>query len=466
MWFFNRGDLTLETEDWPKERIYFEVLADAMHERRIPYHVALPEIFVYRFPQLNNLAPDRPPAPPVICRFLAMPETVLSPQVLLLAFVTVGPFVLVHNLVLYSLGFLGSLCLKKRYDLSLIPFGAFFVVFNFNGYITARLSVGHSMWSGYFLLPFFGLYILEWLERTGSWRPPLKLALVLFGMLLQGSLHMVTWCWMFVGLIALCNGRLWKGALLALGASGMLSAFRLVPAAVAFWHLPRLPFSGGYPTLKDVLDGLIVIREPGYPWVGGLFEANRWWEYDIYIGILGLAMLAYFGIYLRFDKDVRLHSCRYPELDLPLLILTLFSLSGFYAVFYHLPLPLFNSERVTCRFLIVPLVMVLMVASIRMQRALEIWGPNAKRTVFFVAAILMTGFSLLTHSDVWRIVRWEATKESHWGQGQAALAIQMADPVYTMSVHVSAAVSTVALAGWIYLWLRTRPMEPAVNRRQ
>jgi hypothetical protein len=466
VWFFNHGDLTLGTEDWPKERMYFEVLADAVREGRVPYHVALPEIFVYRFPQLNNFTPHRPPSPPVICRFLAMPETTLSPQVVLLAFMNVGPFVLVHNLLLYSLGFLGSLSLRERYGLSLVPFAAFFVLFNFNGYITSRLSVGHSMWSGYFLLPFFGLYILEWLEARTSWRPPLKLALVLFGILLQGSLHMVTWCWILVGLIAIFNGRLRTGALLVLALSGLLSAFRLAPGAVAFWRLPRLPFSGGYPTLKDVLDGLIVIRDPGYPWVGGLFEANRWWEYDIYIGILGLAMLAYFGIYRRFDKDIGLQGFQYPELDLPLLVLTLFSLSGFYAVIYQLPLPLFNSERVTCRFLIIPLVMVLTMACIRMQRVLEGWGPNAKRTVFFVAAILVTAFSLLTHSDVWRIVRWEDIKESRWGQGQTAIAIDQVDAVYTMSVHVSLAVSAAALVGWVYLWLRTGPTERVLNRRR
>jgi hypothetical protein len=42
----------------------------------------------------------------------------------------------------------------------------------------------------------------------------------------------------------------------------------------------------------------------------------------------------------------------------------------------------------------------------------------------------------------------------------------MADPGYTMSVHLSAAVSAAALAGWTYLWLRTGRLERAVNRRQ
>jgi hypothetical protein len=468
-WFLNAGALTFQAYDWPKERMYFEVLRDALCAGRVPYHIEVPADYadITKFPQLNNFNPQQPPSPPVICRFLAMPETVLAPQILFLAVLEVGPFVWVHNLLLYSLGFLGSLALKKRYGLSLIPFAAFFVLFNFNGYLTSRLAAGHSMWSGYFLLPFFGLYVLEWLEEGSSWRPSLNLALVLFGILLQGSLHLVTWCWMLVGLIAVFNWRFWKGSLLAIGFSGLLSAYRLIPAAVAFWRSPRLPFAGGYPTLTDLLDGLIVIREPTERWLGGLFVAMAWWEYDMYIGILGLVMLAYFGIYRRFDKSSHLQACQYAELDLPLLILTLLSLNGFYAIVYHLPLPLLNGERVTSRFVIIPLLMVLMIACIRMQRVLEQLAPNAKRTVFFLAAILVTGSSLLTHSDTWRIVRWEEENNkdlSYWHELKAAFPIDQPDTVYTLSLHLAVGLTLLALIVWTYLWLRAGPTNRVLNR--
>ena len=76
--------------------------------------------------------------------------------------------------------------LRRRYHLDALSFAVFFVLFNFNGYITARMEVGHTMWCGYFLLPFFSLYLLEWLEESGSLMPALKMAMVLFGMLLLG----------------------------------------------------------------------------------------------------------------------------------------------------------------------------------------------------------------------------------------------------------------------------------------
>jgi hypothetical protein len=472
MWFFNSGDLTFQAYDWPKERLYFMVLRDALKGGRIPYHVEVPATYAHitKFPQLNNFNPEQPPVPPVVCRFLALPETVLSPQVVLLALLDVGPFVLVHILLLYSLGFLGSLIMKKRYGLSLIPFAAFFLLFNFNGYITSRLTAGHSMWSGYFLLPFFGLYILEWLESGSSGRAPLMLALVLFGMWLQGSLHLVTWCGMFTGLIAVFNWRLVKGAMWALAFSGLLLAYRLIPAAIAYWRSPRLPFGGGYPTLTDLLDGLIVIRAPSFPWIGGLFVEGPWWEYDIFIGILGLVMLVYFGIYRRLDQRPNLRACQFPCLDLPLLVLSLLSLDGFYAVIYHLPLPFLNGERVTSRFIIIPLVMLLLIACIRMQRVLEPLAPNARRSALLIAAILVTGTSLLTHSDVWRIVRWESEynlrNHSSWHDLKTASLIEQADPVYTLGVNLSVGLTVAALVAWTYLWWRAGPTERVLNRSQ
>ncbi|HEV3203647.1 MAG TPA: hypothetical protein VGY77_04660, partial [Gemmataceae bacterium] len=159
VWFFNGGELTLQSFDWPKEVMFLEVLKDSLQEGRFPFHIQVSQHYQEEFSHLRN------------GRFLGLPETTLSPQILLLPFMKLSRFILVHNLILYSLGFLGSLLIRKRYGISLIPFAVFFVLFNFNGYITSHLGAGHSMWSGYFLLPFVGLYILETLEEPASYGP-------------------------------------------------------------------------------------------------------------------------------------------------------------------------------------------------------------------------------------------------------------------------------------------------------
>jgi hypothetical protein len=442
LWFFNGGKLTLQSFDWPKEVMFLEVLQESLQEGRIPFHIQVSQHYQEEFSHLRH------------GRFLGLPETLLSPQILLLPFMKLSRFILVHNLILYSLGFLGSLLIRKRFGISLIPFAVFFVLFNFNGYITAHLGAGHAMWSGYFLLPFFGLYVLEALEDPSSYLPALKLALTLFAMLLQGSFHMVNWCWMFVGLVILFNPRWWKQGFFVLGFSGFLAAFRLIPTAIAFWGFRDYFFIGGYPTLADLLDAFLVIRDSSFYWPAGMFNVARWWEYDLYVGMLGLAMMAYFGIYKRFDRNPIFESNRYAALDMPLVILAFLALQDFYAVIYNLPIPLLNSERVSSRFMIVPVVLVLLLATIRMQRLWENENFGWKGSVVFGIGIVEMFFALVTHSSVWNIARMDNMEQSHWHQLEKAIVVEQSDPVYYWGVIVSLVISVLAMMIWS--WLRWR----------
>jgi hypothetical protein len=444
VWFFNGGELTLQAYDWPKEAMYFQVLQTALREDALPYHIQMPAEYVKEFPHLAQ------------GRFLGLPETTLSPQILLLYFLDVNRFILAHNLILYSLGFAGSLLLWRRYRLGLLPFAVFFILFNFNGYITAHLGAGHSMWSGYFLLPFFCLYILEWVEQTNSFVPALKLALVLFAMLLQGSFHMVVWCWLFVVSLVAFNPRFWRQGLLALGFSGLLAAFRLLPTAVTFWGFRDYNFNGGYPTLTDLLSSFIIIREPLDPWVRNLFTWTPGWEYDMYLGLLGLGVLGYFGIYRRWDQGAALRPYQYPALDKPIALLALFSLSYFYYVIFCLPIPFANSERVTARFIIIPVVMLLTLAAIRMARVLETVELSFQVKVLVGIALVEVCFSLFTHSSYWAITGFEHKEQTHWHPLQQATILQISDPVYTWSARLSAGISLAALLAWAYLLLHYR----------
>lgn len=447
IWFFNGGELTLQAFDWPKEAMYFQVLQNALREGRLPYHIQMPAEYVKEFPHLAR------------GRFLGLPETTLSPQIVLLRFMDVSRFILAHNLILYSLGFVGSLLLWRRYRLGLVAFVTFFILFNFNGYITAHLGAGHSMWSGYFLLPFFCLYILEWVERPESLVPALKLAFVLFAMLLQGSFHMVVWCWLFVAGLVLFNPHGWRQGLVAVGLSGLLAAFRLLPTAVTFWGFHDYGFNGGYPTLTDLLDSFLVLREPTDPWVRNLFTWTPGWEYDMYLGLLGLAVLTYFGIYSRWDPNPALRPYQYPALDKPLALMGLFALGYFYYVIFCLPIPFANSERVTSRMIIIPVVMLLTLAVIRMARVLErvelgLWG-----IVLVGLALAEAGGSLLTHSSFWAIAGFEQKEPTHWHPLEQATILRVYDPVYTWSVAIAAGISLLALAAWGYLVLRCWEMD-------
>lgn len=457
--FFNFGNFSFRAFDWPKERMYFTLLADALREGRVPYHIRVSADYAREFPQFLNYPEEADASAPRTCRFLAMPETVVSPQILLAPLLEPGRFVLVHFLLLYSLGFLGSLALARRYGWSLLPFAAFFTLFNFNGYITAHLGVGHSMWGGYFLLPFFALFTLQWIEDGDAPGPRLGLAFTSFAMLLQGSLHVVVWCWLFVGLIALFNPRLWKGGVLVLGLSGLLSAYRLIPTAIGFWGFDRLPFSGGYPTLTDLLEALIVIKDPAANYVvPALVGSTYWWEFDVYVGLVALVVLLYFGIYRRFDSAPDLRRFAYAELDFPLLVVFLFSLSFFYWPLFLVPL--LNSERVTSRIVIIPLIMLLVIACSRMERVLRRGKVGFKATVLFTAAVAETFGSLMVHSRGWWVGSVEENKQlmerATWHQLETATIISSPDPLYVAAVDLATGLSVLALVVWVFLLLRSR----------
>jgi hypothetical protein len=436
LWFFNRGDLSFSTHDWPKEHSYYTVLQEAMASGRVPYHFEPP-----------RHGTDR---------FLGLPETNLSPQVLLLPWMDVGRFVLVNIVLLYSVGYVGCLLLRRRYHLSLVPFATVYLLFSFNGYITAHLAVGHSMWAGYFLLPFFSLYLLEWVEERASAVPALKLALVLFAMMLQGSFHLVIWCWVFLLFFLVFNPALWRGGLLVFGFSGWLSVFRLVPAAVTFGHDRQRGFWAGYPTLADMLDGFVRIRAIDFP----APESLGWWEFDTYVGVLGLAALLYFGVVLRVSGDPCLARYRYEALDAPLLILFFLSLSYFYTVVNYLRIPLLNAEIISSRFLIIPVLLLTVVAAIRMQVLLERTRRTAALHVLIVGGLLLAFSEMMTHSDVWKVTRIEASLAGE--SASTAAIIDRTDGVYTASVRVSAVASAVAVVVWLYVFFRARL---AGNRR-
>jgi hypothetical protein len=125
--FFNWGRIPFDFHDWAEinaPRLAF--VRDAVLKGVLPLHM-----------------PDATALRGVTDRFLALPDVIVSPQVVWMRFLDIGTFILLDMLVLYTLGFLGLLWLRWRYKLSLLTFSAVFLIFNFNGHLISHLSVGH-----------------------------------------------------------------------------------------------------------------------------------------------------------------------------------------------------------------------------------------------------------------------------------------------------------------------------------
>jgi len=426
--------MSFNVADWPKEVRYYVALQQAIVDGRIPWYVS------------RSIQETR--------KFLANPELPWSPDVLLLRFVGIEVFLVLKVLLWYAAGFAGLLLIRRRYGISLLPFTFLFLLFTFNGHIVAHLAIGHSMWTGYFLLPFVFLYLLDLLGDVPT-TAPLKLALVFFLMLLQGSLHVFAWCVLLLLLAVAFHRRAWKAALAALAWTAALAACRLVPAAVVLFGKMEQVFISGYPSAGDLLAALVAIRPITYPRQGGLFGTLNWWEYDAYLGALGLAWLIGFGVVLRFKGP---EARTFAALNGPLAVLALLSLDDLYAPINRLGVPLLSGERVSSRLLIVPIIFLLPAAAVRMQRALEASPRRRALSALAVLALIVMGVGLATHSHAWSLPVLERTWPPPPHARDLGIAIldsgalepTARDTAYLWSVRAGVAVSVLALvaAGW------------------
>jgi hypothetical protein len=425
--FLDFGRIGFDLHDWVQEGWRYAFLQEAVLSRQLPLHLSTP------FTSLE--------------RFIARPDTVLSPQVLLLGWLDLGPFVLVNTLLLYGVGFIGLLLLRRRYELAPVSFTALFLLFNFNGHITAHLAVGHSMFAGYFLLSFFALLLLQLVEDgQAGWKWVAGLSLLLFFLFLQGAFHQFIWCLMFMFLMALFHPRyaapLFKASLFSL----LLSLPRILPPALEF-AAGGMAFISGFPSVSDLLAGLVLLKHPSEA-LSGPYSSLGWWEIDHYVGLLGLAFLVLCGIYLTWKNGAAQRALLSPSAALAIL-----SVGSIFSLFHRLPLPLTDSERVTARFLILPLVFLAVLGSLGLQAFLQARGKQAAHVYLLsLGLLLLGGHDLLQHSRWWRLGNMGQLFPRTPVQLQVEL-IQRADPLYIASLAVGALVALLAL---VYLLWQAR----------
>jgi hypothetical protein len=420
-------------EDWPKEFRYYDVLRQAVEQRRLP-------LFLSR-PILSGR------------KLLAVPEVNCTPGVLLLGFLSIPRFVLLDALAFYAIGFAGLLWLRRRYALGFLPFALLFLIFFFNGHLVAHMAVGHSMWAAHFLLPFFVLGVLALIEGDGKGAPAL-LALTLFAILLRGGVHLFSWCVLFLLLLAGFNPRRARAVLLALTGAAVLGMARLAPAAFLArrWNGA---FLSGFPSAGDLWHALVSIGGAADPARGGFFGSLAWWEYDTYVGPAGLVLLVGLGIFAARHPALRDRG----ENDLygPMAVMAGLSLGDTALLLNLLPVPLLSAERVGSRLLLLPLVMLAAVAALRLQGMCA--RPGGPRPLLLRAAIAagiaVTAAGLVAHAWAWRI----AALKAHLPPRRGLLNVDLVPPpsplagsdlAYVVTVAASALVS---LAGLLALGL-------------
>ncbi len=387
-YFLNFGRIPLDYHDWGEvnaPRLAF--LKDAITQGKLPLHM-----------------PDSSALRGVTDRYLALPDLILSPQVLLLRWMSVGTFVLVHTWLMIILGYLGLLRLKKRFSLSLLSFTWISLLYFFNGHMLSHYAVGHVTWGGTFLLSWFAELVFELLTEKGDPAWEAKMAFLLFAVFLQGSFHQFVWCVIFLAVLAITDWKVFFPILRSGIAAGLLSAVRMIPPAMQMGSFDD-DFLGGYRLPVQVFNSFAKIIPPEYALDQAKTGAVQgWWEFDIYIGITGLfIIIAAILVWLL----LRQRDLGFPALICPTAVLTVFSWRSCYMILRYFRIPLFSGERVSSRFLILPFIFVLIAGFAAIQRYI---GKKSLRigNIILTAALIPSAVFLWKHLNTWKIT--EAAK--------------------------------------------------------
>jgi len=386
-------------------------------------------------------------------RYLAYPNGALSPQILLLKFFDPAIYVLINLWIFYALGFIGLLLIRKRYQLSLASFTALFLLFNFNGHITAHYAVGHMEWVGFFLLPCFVLLVLQMLEggKTG-WGWVFGMALIMLVLNLQGAVHFPLWCMAFLLLLAIFSPRYWGPVIKMIVASFLLSMIRILPPAIEYYQGGGVPFIFGFLSISHMLDSFVVLHPPyvlNTPsgQLGG-------WEVDYYLGLIGFLFMIYFGVIRNWVNEKG-----YRILYFPMLVMAFFSLGDIYRPIFNSSIPFMDSQRAPTRFILIPVVFLIILASIQLQNWIK--GRNTDSWMERVAVIIglaFMGYDLFEHSRAWRLSNLSTKVLQRFTDVVSVPLINRPDPPYMISILAGLALTVMTLIILVLLTLRERKM--------
>lgn len=389
-YILNWGEFPLDFHDWAAgtgHRLAY--LKNAVLEGALPLHM-----------------PDGSALRNVTDRFIATPDTILSPQVLLLRFLGLSEFVLANTLLLYTAGFIGLLVLARRMAWSPFTLGVVFFLFSFNGHITDHVIVGHMHWVAYFLFPFTFLLLLDLVETQVGWTWVLKWSLLMVVVFLQGGVHLFTMSLVFLGLTIPAASYNWKMIVWGILFSLLLNLFRILPAGLESGRFD-LDFLAGFETSGGLVESMVSLKLP----VGEqVFSASPlrplgWWEYDYFIGIVGTLFLIWAVLKatgLAKESPLR----KRWRLLVPGLAMVLLSIGQIYEPINALDLPLVSSQRVATRFFMVPLLTLIFLGAelltyelARKSNDTWLWKLGA------LAAFAIMVNDLWQHTKLWRI-RW------------------------------------------------------------
>lgn len=417
------GRIPFGAMDWYQEDMRTTVFRKAISTGTLPLHWSV-----------NHGPPDR---------LFGILDLIASPLIVLLPWLSSAAYVTLHVLLLYTIGVLGVAWLARKRGWSEPAFIAGWLLFTLNGHLTAHVSVGHLMWTGQFLLPWFLGWCEDWAERGPDRTLAGRLALLLAAMAFLGAFHLCLWCAVFLLLVAVRRPREWAPAGITLGLAALATAVRWLPATVQYGRLGSTQ-AQGFPDLASMAAALVHRWTPTEIRIPNLGA----WELDTCVGYAGAALLV--------AGAFRLAGAGRRRWAIPILGMALLAYDGIYTAVLS-PWPGFCAEYVVTRLLLLPVLALALPAG---DALTDGWRSKGR----FVRGVILSGLLLLSVELILHLLGWRVGVHPV-GTPPTAELVSLPDPRLVRSIQLGAGLSMAGLlaAGW---FLRGKPRIAGSRRRR
>jgi hypothetical protein len=427
--FYFRGLPSITHGDWAKEQVYLNTIRFALDGGIIPWVWA--NTFYHG-----------------IVLFMANPEVCFTPDVLLVYFLSNKAFFYVHHCLLYTIGFYGLSKIKVCLQLKEGAFLFLFLLFNFNGLITSHISEGHIQWAGYYFIPLF-LYCLSMsYDREKISQFDLAIGLILGALFANGSLHIAVYVALFMFLLYAFDTKFWPKLFVSLMVGFGTGAFRIIPSLIYTKPESNAGTQSGYPDISVLLQAFTQLRGYGF----GTTTVVGWWEYSLYIGFSAFFLLIT-AIFFYTKKHYKPHHLPWV---IATLLMFLLSLGNVWSIFPAFQVPLANIERMSVRFIIMPLVICIILAAYCVNKFLLEQASSNKRVNYFFYILLF----FIATDLFYQLLNWSLiTVELASGGPKLIPEIRLSQSVpinYQRVIYMSWAVTGVALIFSTYIFCTQR----------
>lgn len=372
-------------------------------------------------------------------RYFANAETPVSPDAILLAFLDIRTFHLLHSLLVAAIGATGLIALKRDLRFELFGWTIFVVALVLNSSTTWHLAEGNTPWISMWLLPWIFWSIIRLAQGDDRVRTAAITAFCLALMIVNGAWHIFMWSAMMLAIGAAGSRRNIVFLVKTMAMLLALTSFRIIPAVLTVGG-GHNEFGAGFAGVGDLIGTLLSERSANqWPWF-----ANT----NYFVSWFGFALIAV-GLVPQPNESSRADALRVPAV-----ILLVLSIG---AVYEHtlFKVPVFVSERFTFRFA-APATLALLLIGCRRIQDWHLWRQRSRLAAVTILAAAISLVVQLTLVTTALRPRFSAVPPAAVDN----LKTTIFEPAYVWSVRLGLIIAAIAVIWMIRQMRRTEAVAP------